>query len=545
MGKSRKLRKLFERQGLIVVMGAHNALGAKLVSRAGFDAVWASGLEISTSYGLPDANILTMTDLLNAASSMNEAVDIPIIADCDTGFGNSNNVIHMVRKYESAGIAAVCIEDKLFPKVNSFITGRQELASIGEFVGKIMAGKNAQSSKDFMLIARVEALIAGWGQDEALKRAHAYVEAGADAILIHSKAKDSGEIKRFCRLWDNRAPLVVIPTTYPMIHIDELKKLGIKMVIYANQGLRAAIKAMDQTFKEIKKTGALITVNDKIASLDDIFELQGMPQLKESEKLYLRGKEEVVKSIIPAAGDPSYEGSMRDIVKDYPIAMLDINGKSILQRNVETLNRLQINDITVIKGYNSQKFDVEGVSYIENKDYNRTTEMDSIMMTKEKLSGRVVISFSDVLFEKEIIEKLINTSSDMALVIDRAFEEKNSSTDYVRTEYPPREGPRKINLTRENRILQIGKDLNPDEAKFEFTGLSYFSQKGINILKDAYYEFQKRAKGRFIARQHFLSVLQLIIDKGVRVSGIEVNSGWIEIRSFENYKTACSIFSNI
>ncbi len=143
MNKTRKLRELFNSNELIRVMGAHNALGAKLVEKSGFDAVWASGPEISTSYALPDANILTMTDFFNAASSMNEAVNIPVIADCDTGFGNSNNVIHLVRKYEAAEIAAVCIEDKLFPKVNSFISGRQELAPIAEFVGKILAAKNA------------------------------------------------------------------------------------------------------------------------------------------------------------------------------------------------------------------------------------------------------------------------------------------------------------------------------------------------------------------------------------------------------------------
>ena len=131
MNKSKNLRNLFSSHELIRVMGAHNALGAKLVEGSGFDAVWASGLEISTSYALPDANILTMTDFFNAASSMNEAVNIPVIADCDTGFGNSKNVIHLVKKYEAAEIAAVCIEDKLFPKVNSFIPGIAFLSKSG------------------------------------------------------------------------------------------------------------------------------------------------------------------------------------------------------------------------------------------------------------------------------------------------------------------------------------------------------------------------------------------------------------------------------
>jgi phosphoenolpyruvate phosphomutase len=117
---------------------------------------------------------------------MNDAVSIPVVSDCDVGYGNSNNVMHMVRKYEAAGIAAVCIEDKRFPKVNSYIPGRQELAPIAEFVGKFLAAKNTQRTSDFMVIARVEALIAGWGQEEALKRAHTYAEAGADAIFIHS-----------------------------------------------------------------------------------------------------------------------------------------------------------------------------------------------------------------------------------------------------------------------------------------------------------------------------------------------------------------------
>src|SRR3989338_9204423 len=125
MNKTAQLRELFKRDAIIKAIGAHNALSAKLAEAAAFDCIWASGFEISTSYCVPDANILTMTDFLNAAISMNEAVSIPVIADCDTGFGNSNNVIHMVKKYESAGIAAVCIEDKHFPKLNSLVGGRQ------------------------------------------------------------------------------------------------------------------------------------------------------------------------------------------------------------------------------------------------------------------------------------------------------------------------------------------------------------------------------------------------------------------------------------
>ena len=264
-------------------MGAHNALSAKLVEKSGFDAVWASGLEISTNYALPDANILTMTDFFNVASSMNEAVNIPVIADCDTGYGNSNNVIHLVKKYEVAEIATVCIEDKLFPKVNSFIPGRQELASIAEFVGKILAAKNAQNDPDFLVIARVEALIAGWGMEEALKRAHAYVDAGADTILIHSKSQSPDEIFEVVDKWNNRAPLVVVPTKYYKVTAEELQEKRISMVIYANHGIRASIRAMSEVFSSVYDSGNTAAVEDKIATLDEVFELQGMPQMKESE----------------------------------------------------------------------------------------------------------------------------------------------------------------------------------------------------------------------------------------------------------------------
>lgn len=301
--QAEQLREMFRQPGIICLAGAHNALGAKLAERAGFDGIWSSGLEISASYAVPDANILTMSEYLAAAQSMADAVEIPVVADCDTGYGNSNNVIHMVRKFEAAGVAAVCIEDKLFPKVNSFIPGRQELASIAEFTGKIMAAKNTQNNPAFMVIARVEALIAGRGQEEALKRAHAYAEASADAILIHSKSKSPQPIVDFIRAWDFGAPLVVVPTIYYTITAQELEELGIKMVIYANHGLRASVEAMLNVYHDILESGSTAGVEDHIAPLSLIFELQGMPQMKRDEEIYLRDGRERKQAIISTSGD--------------------------------------------------------------------------------------------------------------------------------------------------------------------------------------------------------------------------------------------------
>jgi phosphoenolpyruvate phosphomutase len=288
--KAKKLRKLIGCPGLIRLVGAHNGMSAKLAERAGFEGVWASGLEISASYGIPDASLISMYQFLEAARSMNEVIDIPVVADCDTGYGNAINVMYMVKRYEEAGIAAVVIEDKKFPKDNSLLAGgRQELLRVDEFEGKIEAAKAAQKHGDFMVIARVEALIAGWGQEEAQMRAHRYADAGADAILIHSKSKDPQEIVQFVTDWDRDTPLVLVPTTYSSLKEQEIKDLGkVKMVIYANHGLRASIKAMEMLFNKIKRDGGIYDLDEMIDPVDHVFDLQEVPQMKEHEGKFLR-----------------------------------------------------------------------------------------------------------------------------------------------------------------------------------------------------------------------------------------------------------------
>jgi phosphoenolpyruvate phosphomutase len=287
--KSARLRAMLIHPGIAIGVGAGDALCAKLIERAGFDFIWSSGFCISASYAIPDASLISMPQYLEAARSMNEVISIPIVADCDTGFGNSNNVIYAVKKFEEAGIAAVCLEDKKFPKDTSLLEGgRQELASIEEFVGKIRAAKDTQKNSYFTVIARVEALIAGWGQEEALKRALRYVEAGADCILVHSKSKQPDEILEFVNNWNNPTPLVLIPTAYPSLTAKAIEELGkVKLVFYANHPLRAAIKAQEDLLEEIKRVGGIHTINEMMVPVSHVFELQGVPSMKENEKKYL------------------------------------------------------------------------------------------------------------------------------------------------------------------------------------------------------------------------------------------------------------------
>jgi phosphoenolpyruvate phosphomutase len=283
--KSRLLLNHLESKSIIKVGGAFDAMSAKLVEFHGFDAIWAGSFAISATHAVPDASILTMTEFFDVASNMAEACKIPIIADCDTGYGGPSNVSHLVKKYENAGIAAICIEDKVFPKQNSLLeNGQNNLISEKDFVAKIIAGREAKQDKNFMIIARIEALISGAGMDEALKRATAYENAGADAILIHSKQKTPNEIFEFTDLWKGSSPIVVIPTTYDSVSIDELISHKIKAVIHANQTLRAAHSSMSRILKQMINSDRLSDVKENISSMEDIFELQTMYQIKDEEK---------------------------------------------------------------------------------------------------------------------------------------------------------------------------------------------------------------------------------------------------------------------
>jgi phosphoenolpyruvate phosphomutase len=283
---------LMEAKQQIRVIGAHDGLSGRLGEEAGFDAVWASGLEIATSYGVPDANILDMSHQLAASCMIDEAVSIPVIADCDNGYGNGVNAEHMAKKFYRAGIAGVCIEDNVFPKRNSFMSGvRRELVPAQEHALKVRACKEATGGGLFV-IARTEALIAGYSMEEALDRAEAYTEAGADAVLVHSKENTPSQVIEFANRWPRSTPLVAVPTTYDSISADELCRLGYRIVIFANQGMRAAVKAIRSAYRRLQADGCAHGIVDDIASVVDLFRLANVNGLQESERKYLPGSDQ-------------------------------------------------------------------------------------------------------------------------------------------------------------------------------------------------------------------------------------------------------------
>lgn len=272
------------------VMAAHSPLSARLAEEAGFDGIWASGFELSALYALPDVSLLSMTQHLDMVRAMAEASSLPVVADIDTGFGNAINVIHAVKAYERAGAAAVVIEDKSFPKVTSLVAGgRQELVRVEEFQGKIAAALASRHDPDFLVIARTEALIARQGQAQALRRAAAYEEAGADLILVHSKSRSPDEVEGFVRAWTGTCPVVLVPTAYPEMTAARIQALGkVRMVIYGNHAIRAAVTAMQKVFAQIRADGGIHNVQAEIVSVDEIFRLQGMARVQADEAKFLR-----------------------------------------------------------------------------------------------------------------------------------------------------------------------------------------------------------------------------------------------------------------
>lgn len=552
MTKAEKLRSLLREKTILQVVGAHNALGARLIEKHGFDAVWASGFEIATAHGVPDANILTMTENLQAAININSATSLPVICDCDTGYGNAVNVMHMIRRYEEAGMAAVVIEDKRFPKLNSFVPGRQELASIEEFVGKLEAAQEARSSAStgILIMARIEALIAGWGMEEALRRATAYWQAGADGIVIHSKSSLPDEVLEFSERWRQQVeadscPLVAIPTSYYHVEAGTLAEAGFKIVIYANHGIRATVRALDDILEKISVYQSTQPIQNQIASMEEIFALQGMTGYRNDAERYTQQTgPEVIRAIIPAAADHRSQPELSALLRDQPLCMLEIGGKTILDRQLELLKSVGIQEVKVVVGDKKEKVDAKSIQRIENLDYKTKSSAHSVMLGLAEGRGKHVVCYSDIIFDKHICELLIQSPYPITLVIDRAFRtlpRRDKKSDLVSTKekFDP-ESIRRLELETYKKVVSIGKNLNIEHASYEFIGLMLLSDEGLKTLRAAWKEaldkyrstaFYEASDG---GSASMTDLLQFVIDRGTDVYGLVVEHGWSEIFSLND-----------
>ncbi len=536
-----RLRQPRPDQPVLLAAGAHDALSAKLAEEAGFDAIWASGFGISAVQAVPDANILTLTETLDAVRRICDAVEIPVIADCDNGYGNAINVMRTVTEFERAGAAGLCIEDNEFPKRCSFYAGvRRDLVAPEEHARKVQAAVAARRKADFAVIARTEALIVGMGQDEAMLRAHLYADAGADAVLVHSKAKTFEELAAFGARWDRPTPLVAVPTTYPDVSVDELAARGFRLAIFANQPLRAAIVAIRDVLVRMRETGKISSVERDIVPLEEVYRLVGVPELKANEKRFLFAGPEPPRAIILAAGtDPQTAPPDGGV----PRVMLDVKGKTLLERQVESLQTAGIRDVTVVRGFKKDQVRVAGARLVDNDRYGETGELHSLFRAADALNGAVVVLYGDIVFDASVLEGLLRTTADVAIVVDRAFPDllraghaTPKRSDLVVTDTPIG-GRRWVSPEGGSRVVRIGPEVMPEEAHGEFIGLAAFSAKGAEALREVHGALAaERAEG--LERASLTHILQAMIDRGSSVTAVEIHKGWMEIESFDDYRRA-------
>ncbi len=534
--KASRFRRLLTSPELAFICEAHNGLSARIVEEAGFEGIWASGLSVSAALGVRDNNEASWTQVLEVVEFMADATAIPIMLDGDTGYGNFNNMRRLVTKLESRGVAAVCIEDKLFPKTNSFIRGTaQPLADIDEFCGKIKAGKEAQSDPDFCVVARIEAFIAGWGLDEALRRAEAYRDAGADAVLIHSGKSTPDEILSFLREWDNRCPVVLVPTKYYTTPTHVFRDHGVSLVIWANHVVRAAVTAMQRAAAAIQADENLLGVEDTIAPVAELFRLQGADELERAEKIYLP-KRRSARAIVLAASRGRNFGAL---TADRPKAMLDIAGKPLLGHIAETYRRVGVKDITVVRGFAKDKVNLPGLDYVDNDAYATTSELASLDVALRDTGRGTFISYGDVLFRRYVLEMLSGAAGDVVIAVDINWRESRNRGADRRADFAACSQPNSREAYySEVWLTQMEHDID-GEVHGEWIGVARFSAAGARAARGAMDDWREADRAGFDAAR-MNDLFNRLIAAGQRIRVIYTTGNWLDIDDVDDLVLAGS-----
>ena len=529
--KSRQFKDLLFSDKLEFLCEAHNGLSAKIVEEAGFRGIWGSGLTISAQFGVRDNNEASWTQILDNLEFMSDATRIPILLDGDTGYGNFNNMQRLIRKLEQRHIAAVCIEDKLFPKTNSFLKGdAQPMADMDEFCGKIKAGKDAQTDTDFCIIARVEAFICGWGLAEALRRAEAYHQAGADGILIHSALAVPDEILAFKREWGDRCPVVIVPTKYYATPTDVFRQSGFSLVIWANHLLRAAVNTMQKTAQTLIERENLLTIEDEIVPVSEVFRLQGAAELQDAEKRYLPRPTESFAAIVLAA---SRGEELGELTEDKPKTMVHIKGAPILSHIVDAYNEVGIKNITVVRGYKKEAITLPNLNYIDNDEFEETSELHSLLkalQSKKEPIQDTIISYGDVLFNKYIPLSLMQETEDLVIFVDSQWKEKTSYTHLDGFSECTDPNSRKAFHTK-IYLKQMGNHLEPDSIHGVWMGFFKVSAKALGPMQEILEAMLANPANRKNRMDH---LFQELLKRNHSIRVLYTVGHWLDINSLDD-----------
>ena len=528
--KTSQFRSLLNSPKLEFLLEAHNGISAKIAEESGFKGLWAGGLAIAAQYGVRDSNEASWTQVLEVLEFMADATSIPIMLDGDTGYGNFNNVRRLVQKLEQRGIAAVCIEDKLYPKTNSFIDGnKQELANIDEFCSRIKAGKDAQKDDEFSIITRVEAFISGWGLGEAIKRAEAYHEAGSDGILIHSAKSEPSEIIAFKNEWGDRLPVIIVPTKYYSTPTEIFSQVGISIAIWANHMIRSSIESMQQTAASIIQKKSVVALEDKIASVSEIFRLQGVSELLEAEEMYLPKKQQATSAIILAASRGSAMGSLTE---ERPKAMLKVKERPILSHIVDVYNSHGIKDITVVRGFQKDAIDLPQLSYADNDNFSKTSELVSFEKALLEVDPvqDLFVSFGDVLFKPYLLQLMDDFQDEVVIVVDTQWQDsvnKERAADYVHCSEPHS----RDSYSHEIFLKDSKEDMDPNMIHGEWMGVVKFSNKMVPALKQA---MQKLKVSSDFDVAKFHDLFSFLVSEGHNIRIVYTTGHWLDIDTLED-----------
>jgi phosphoenolpyruvate phosphomutase len=529
--QSQKLRALLQSPRVEHILEAHNALSATIVEEAGIPGLWASSLTLSCADGMRDNSELTMTEVLDTLETITAKVGIPILFDGDTGYGQFSHFQQLVRKLCLRQVGGVCIEDKIFPKTNSFLRSEgQDLAPIDEFCGKLRAGKDAQSDPDFSVIARTESLIVGLDVAAALDRAERYAEAGADGVLIHSKDRTFASIQDFMRQWSGAVPVVCVPTTYYSTPMEAFQEAGVSLVIWANHMLRASIGSMQEVANHIGRTGTARDLEDDISSVKEIFRLQDADGLLEGERRYLE-QGSGASAVILAA---SRGADMDELTADKPKCMIPIAGTPAIEKMLQSMRAEGIKDISVVRGYKPEAYELKGVTYFDNTSWEQTGELASLLLARPAIKGEMVLAFGDVIFKRYILHELLSSDAPITIVVDgsRSFAETNEAGDRVRVSGRAPEGYDET----EYHLVEVSGALSADEADGEWIGMLRTKGEGTELLLDA---LEEAGAEEGAERSELAPVFNRLVAKdpeAVRV--IYIQGDWSDINSLADVARA-------
>ncbi len=563
--RRKKLKAILSKNGFARIIEAHNGLSGLIGNDAcinlengeclEFDGLWESSFTDSASKGHPDAEIIGPDSRLHTIEEILNVTNKPMIVDGDTG-AEATHFEYFCSKLERLGVSAVIIEDKVFPKRNSLEAGaKQDLEDPAVVATKIYRGKQILLSRDFMIFARLESLIANKGVEDAVNRARMYLKAGADGIMIHSKEREPRDLFRFAeeytKLCDElgyRKPLVCVPTTYNMLTEQELVERGFNIIIHANHLMRASYAAMQKVCKKILINGRSFEADPLCAPVRDVFKTVGFMDVKEKDKEYSKMK---TCAIIPDTHqllDPALIEKFGEI----PVSAVPLLDKSIIQRQAECLNNAGILNVYLVVGPGFEKITYEQIEKIDNPQYDLNSVLHNLFCAEEQMQDGFVMIYSDVLFYEKVVSEVLQTQEDIVLVIDNTYPshlgkhkpQKTRMELVIAKNQVSNEHYRMLTPLTDLEIKMIGQRVSPDRATHEFAGIAYFSEQGADILKKVYHEAKQKYAGKqfheaaTFETASFTDIIQEIIYMGYPIHVYEVNHGWQEIHNTHDYKHA-------